>query len=134
VDRVSSEYSKLLQTSDGQEQSQPPVENIEHDRGFKFLVSKCARLERENKLLRYIGSHPSTASVVLDLQQERDRYKEECQRLLLEVDMHKTQREKDEEAFSLVCTSIASKVHDIMNRTKVTLHCTVRCLITLSLL
>ena len=85
--------------------------------GLTLVVKRLQRenlaLQRENQLLKYTSGIPSIESKVIELQEERDRYKKDYQRLLEDFDGLKIRREKELAAVLKICTVLERRIADI---------------------
>ena len=79
----------------------------------KRLQKENLALQRENQLLKYTNGLPSIESKVIELQEERDRYKKDYQKLLEDFDSLKTQREKELATVLKMCAVFERRITDI---------------------
>ena len=79
----------------------------------KRLQKENLALQRENELLKYTNGLPTIESKVIELQDERDRYKKDYQKLLEDYDSLKTRREKELAVVLKMCAVLERRIADI---------------------
>lgn len=94
------------------------LQQLSHEKsGLEVVVKRLQKenltLQRENQLLKYTNGLPSVESKLLEIQEDRDRYKKDYQKLLEEFDNLKNQREKELATVLKLCAAFERKIEAI---------------------